>query len=362
MRDDVVGLQEVRRGEAEEDHQRDQAREGEQLLARGAGTTSCRTRHRGGRGRTSCGRAVGTAWSRVMRWLGGLAAQGGEVHDLFLRRVARGSSPVMRPSHITRMRWLSRRISGSSDEIMTIALPCAASAFEQLVDLGLGADVDAARRLVEEQDVAVAQQPLGDDDLLLVAAREQPHLLPRRRRLDAQLVDVARGGLVRWPPRVEQPARPGEARQAGQRDVVCARPCRWPGRSACGPRTGSRCRARIASCGVRMRTGCRARGSRRASSGSAPKTARATSVRPAPIRPAKPRISPLRTREADVADRRAARAGPRTSSTIALRRACRAASARSSVERAADHQRDDRLDRRVGRRHGGDVLGRRASP
>ena len=33
------------------------------------------------------------------------------------------SSPVMRPSHMTTMRSLMRRISGNSDEIMTIALP-----------------------------------------------------------------------------------------------------------------------------------------------------------------------------------------------------------------------------------------------
>ena len=35
---------------------------------------------------------------------------------------AAGSSPVIRPSHITRMRWLRRSTSGSSDEIITIAL------------------------------------------------------------------------------------------------------------------------------------------------------------------------------------------------------------------------------------------------
>jgi len=36
------------------------------------------------------------------------------------------NSPVMRPSHITTMRWLMRRISGSSEEIMMIDLPCSA--------------------------------------------------------------------------------------------------------------------------------------------------------------------------------------------------------------------------------------------
>ena len=45
---------------------------------------------------------------------------------------------------------------------------------DQPVDLGLGRDVDAARRLVEQQHPAVAQQPAGEHHLLLVAAREQP--------------------------------------------------------------------------------------------------------------------------------------------------------------------------------------------
>ena len=38
------------------------------------------------------------------------------------------------------------------------------------VDLGFGADIDAARRLVEDQDTRVGLQPFGDDDLLLIAA------------------------------------------------------------------------------------------------------------------------------------------------------------------------------------------------
>ena len=37
----------------------------------------------------------------------------------------------------------------------------------------LAPDVDAARRLVEQQHLGRGQQPLGDDDLLLVAAGER---------------------------------------------------------------------------------------------------------------------------------------------------------------------------------------------
>ena len=47
---------------------------------------------------------------------------------------------------------------------------------EQRVNLILRAHVDAARRLVEDQDVSVTFQPLGHDDLLLVTAREAAQL------------------------------------------------------------------------------------------------------------------------------------------------------------------------------------------
>src|SRR5262245_19684527 len=40
----------------------------------------------------------------------------------------------------------------------------------QPIDLDLAPDVDATRRLVEEEDLRVRVEPLGDDDLLLVAA------------------------------------------------------------------------------------------------------------------------------------------------------------------------------------------------
>ena len=45
---------------------------------------------------------------------------------------------------------------------------------EQAVHLGLRADVDAARRLVDDEQRRVAREPLRQHDLLLVAARERP--------------------------------------------------------------------------------------------------------------------------------------------------------------------------------------------
>jgi predicted NBD/HSP70 family sugar kinase len=46
---------------------------------------------------------------------------------------------------------------------------------DHLVELGLGGNVNAAGRLVEQQDATVAQQPPGEHNLLLVSARELAH-------------------------------------------------------------------------------------------------------------------------------------------------------------------------------------------
>src|SRR3954469_1772520 len=43
---------------------------------------------------------------------------------------------------------------------------------QQVVEVALGADVHAPRRVVEQQDLRVGGQPARHDDLLLVAARE----------------------------------------------------------------------------------------------------------------------------------------------------------------------------------------------
>ena len=48
---------------------------------------------------------------------------------------------------------------------------------DEAVDRDLGADVDALRRLVEDEEFRPGEQPAADDDLLLVAARESADLL-----------------------------------------------------------------------------------------------------------------------------------------------------------------------------------------
>ena len=51
-------------------------------------------------------------------------------------------------------------------------MPAAARVADDVVNLELGADVDALRRLVEQQDARVGRQPLRRDDLLLIAAAQ----------------------------------------------------------------------------------------------------------------------------------------------------------------------------------------------
>ena len=64
---------------------------------------------------------------------------------------------------------------------------------DEAIELVLGADVDAAGRVEQQQDAALGEQPLGDRDFLLVAARERAdprpqcapiHVDPLENRLD----------------------------------------------------------------------------------------------------------------------------------------------------------------------------------
>src|SRR4051812_16737867 len=57
---------------------------------------------------------------------------------------------------------------------------------QQAVNLGLGADVDAAGGLVDDQQLRVRGQPLGEHDLLLVAARQEADGIAEAVELDAQ--------------------------------------------------------------------------------------------------------------------------------------------------------------------------------
>ena len=75
--------------------------------------------------------------------------------------------PVWWPSHITSTRSDNRSSSGISEDHDHDSQSLSGQAEDELIDLLFGADVNAARRLVEQQDAGSCRQPLADRDLLL---------------------------------------------------------------------------------------------------------------------------------------------------------------------------------------------------
>ena len=77
---------------------------------------------------------------------------------------------------------------------------------QELVDFNLGADIDAAGRLVQDEDLRVRIEPSRKEDLLLVAAAERSDDGVRTRRLDVELRDVILGDRT-LPSRIDDPDR-----------------------------------------------------------------------------------------------------------------------------------------------------------
>ena len=210
------------------------------------------------------------------------------------RRAARSSVATIVPPCITAMRSLMPRISGSSDEIIRMARPSRGQLAHQAVDLGLGAHVDALRRLVEDQHRGLRRQPARERHLLLVAAGEvcRPACRATAALIAKRSTNVPASAPL--PRRVEE--RPARRRaQDGERGV---RGHRHLEDHAVAPavlgdvgdaeRDGLRGRVDASPCG-------RGAAISPASAGVRPKRTRASSVRPAPTSPARPRISPART-------------------------------------------------------------------
>ena len=84
-------------------------------------------------------------------------------------------SCASRPSRITPIRSASASSSGSSEGYDQHGRAASGEAPQRLWISDLGADVDAARRLVEKNSLRAGGEPAGDDHLLLIAAREVPH-------------------------------------------------------------------------------------------------------------------------------------------------------------------------------------------
>src|SRR5208337_226830 len=70
------------------------------------------------------------------------------------------------------------------------ALPSLRQVRDDRIDFVLRPDVDASRRLVQDQDVGLRQEPSREDDLLLVPARETLDAGKGRRRLHPEHIDA----------------------------------------------------------------------------------------------------------------------------------------------------------------------------
>ena len=167
----VLGLEEIRRLQTE-----DRRSTTMKMIA-----VACRSRKPVSRSRVDAGHAA-TPCSR------NAAAGSARGRN---RRAA--NSPTISPRLITRMRSHIAISSSISEEMKRTPAPLGGEPVDDRVDLVLGADVDAARRLVEDEDRRLRHQPLGEHDLLLVAARQA---LRRRPSIEPALMLSAAGHLA----------------------------------------------------------------------------------------------------------------------------------------------------------------------
>ena len=163
------------------------------------------------------------------------------------------TSPLIRPSRTTSTRSQRPISSGSSDETTTMPTPLAREVAQDAVDLGLGADVDAARRLVEE-DHPRARPTASWRSRPSAGCRPTATRPARRCRRASGRAGRRAGSPAR--PRVSPIDRAATASRPG-RDRA---PRRWrrstdrgTRRRPCGPRRGRRCRCRC--CRGRCRIG-----------------------------------------------------------------------------------------------------------
>ncbi len=90
------------------------------------------------------------------------------------------------------------------------------------VDLLFGPDVNATRYVVQQEDVAVGQEPLPDDHLLLVAPAQPAYGLAQAGGDDVQTAHDVSGGAPFGPSGQHSPAR--KRAQRGQRNVLAHAP------------------------------------------------------------------------------------------------------------------------------------------
>lgn len=137
------------------------------------------------------------------------------------------------------MRSQIPRSSGSSEDDDD-ALTLRSQTVDDRVDLVLRADVDTAGRFIQDQHVGIRVDPLRQNDLLLVTARQLARLREHRRRLDVHALAASLATL--YPVASADEAEAGEFTEGGHRDVALDVLDEVGDRRPCGPRSRRRCR------------------------------------------------------------------------------------------------------------------------
>ena len=116
---------------------------------------------------------------------------------------------------------------------MMTASPCADQFAHEVVHGGLGADVDALGRLVENDHLGLRRQPFGDDHLLLVAARQRADILVERGGAQVEALRV----VARQRELLGQPQEARRARCASARAAMTFWKIGMPITTPCLPRS-----------------------------------------------------------------------------------------------------------------------------
>src|SRR3954471_5969928 len=118
------------------------------------------------------------------------------LHDLLLRGVTarelRNEAAIVHHGDAITHAEQLRHLRGNHDN----ALPLVRKTIDQRVYLVLGADIDAARRLVQDQHFRICEQPLAEHDLLLVASRQIDDRLEHAGAADMHALAILPGHAI----------------------------------------------------------------------------------------------------------------------------------------------------------------------
>ena len=323
---------------AEHDEQRDEADDDAVVAQEPADAASCRQRRQPRRDR----RRLARLRRRSLRRRSRSPNAARMTAPRWLRRRS-SSATIAAAAHHERRGARARAPPRARRRSAGRAIPVGGELDDQLVDRALGADVDAARRLVGDQQPRRGRRATWRTAPSAGCRPRAPPTRVRRGRggRDVELARSARAVSRRSRRREITPPRLERRRGAASVDVLAMRAV-----ASAGPASLRSSGSSAIPRAIAPRVSRRHRGS--PSSSTVPavervarrRSARASSVRPLPTRPARPTISPARTSKRDVVHDAAPRRGRApTSTTGASSAGDRRLAGTSSSQRAPEHRR-----------------------